>query len=654
MSLPPTDAPAGEEPTSPIALFDQVRYGERFLQDYAGSIISDPKVAICELIANAHDAGATRVDVSWPAEPEGVFSVADNGTGMTKDEFLFRWSCLTYDRIKAQGVYAEFPPTVKAKGQRPVFGQYGKGRFAPFCFADEYRVLTTRDGVTTCGTVALPKKEATSPFRIALQEADSGVQHGTTVSWTGNRRGLRESALAELISTVFLLDPQFAIALNGSLLDLGSLDGVTKEEVPVEPYGVANVYLIDTKDARKHNRPGIAWRVRTRLVGEPGWREFDEDGIYPNGRPSDSKRFCFVVEADFLKRDVKQNWKGFRDNEKTTAVRSAVFEYIARIIRVLTHDSVRKRQTTAIQANGEAIKTLPRLSLGTVQRFITEVQSHCPRLSQTELNSVVQILVSLEQARSGYGLLSQLKDLPPDDLDRWNGLMKTWVASQAEAVLDEIERRLSLIRRLQSMMKDRTTDEVHDLLPLFGRVLWMFGPEFEAAGFQSNRTLASIINDMLGGTSRKVPNLRPDIVATANGYILPFTLDGFDADGEVGPIAKLLVIELKKGGFTIGMEETSQPKRYILQLRKAGHVGPSTAVTAYVLGWDIGEEAVDEEFGNQEPKARIYPRTYNDIIRKAEARTFHLKSKIEALAELPAQDADFASALGNVTPSAFE
>ena len=53
------------------SLFDgtPVAFGESFLRDHAGHIISDGKIALVELIANAYDAAATRVEVpSTPGE----------------------------------------------------------------------------------------------------------------------------------------------------------------------------------------------------------------------------------------------------------------------------------------------------------------------------------------------------------------------------------------------------------------------------------------------------------------------------------------------------------------------------------------------------------------------------------------------------------
>src|ERR1022692_3404642 len=81
-----------------------------FLRDHAGHIITDPKIAVNELIANAFDAGATAADITWPDDRVGEFAIEDNGTGMTESEFNRRWRTLSYDRLKEQGSTVEFPP----------------------------------------------------------------------------------------------------------------------------------------------------------------------------------------------------------------------------------------------------------------------------------------------------------------------------------------------------------------------------------------------------------------------------------------------------------------------------------------------------------------------------------------------------------------
>ena len=66
-------------------------FGQGFLEDHAGHIISDPGVALIELIANSYDAGATEVKIKWPDQIPGDFEISDNGTGMSREEFNRRW-----------------------------------------------------------------------------------------------------------------------------------------------------------------------------------------------------------------------------------------------------------------------------------------------------------------------------------------------------------------------------------------------------------------------------------------------------------------------------------------------------------------------------------------------------------------------------------
>ena len=199
--------------------------------------------------------------------------------------------------------------------------------------------------------------------------------------------------------------------------------------------------------------------------------------------------------ADFLTpgQDVKADWSDFHANQRTNAVRDAVHRYVIKEIQAQLATTRKERKKNAIENSRELMGELPTISKKAIGQFIDEVQEKCPTMSDRDLSRTVQVLAKLEQSRAGYDLLAQLAACSPDDLDTWNSLMQQWTASNAEIVLNELDRRLKLIERMEKLVENPLADELHDLQPLFERGLWIFGPEYESVDFRSNRGLAEVI-----------------------------------------------------------------------------------------------------------------------------------------------------------------
>jgi hypothetical protein len=60
----------------------------------------------------------------------------------------------------------------------------------------------------------------------------------------------------------------------------------------------------------------------------------------------------------------------------------------------------------------------------------------------------------------------------------------------------------------------------------------------------------------------------------------------FEDDGEVSGLRKVLIVELKKGGFKLTQVEVDQARDYAKEIRKAADVRPETQIVGYVLGAD--------------------------------------------------------------------
>jgi hypothetical protein len=602
-------------------------FADRFLQDHAGQIISEPRTAILELIANSYDAGATEINIVWPTEKGHEFSVADNGIGMTKAEFEKRWKTLCYDRTADQGTEVVFPKGVRGM-KRTAFGRSGKGRHAPFCFADSYEVVTTKDGDSIRLRVGLAQA-GTTPFEITPIDDSKKKGNGTVISAILERHLLGIDELRQLIGSKFIVDPSLCIKVNDQSVELMSLEGLKTTEIPLEGHGTITVHFIDSIEHYRTARlRGITWWVNQRRVGEPNWDRLDEEGAYLDGRTEHAKRFSFVVMADFLTpgQDVKADWSDFHANRRTNAVRDAVHRYVIKEIQAQLATSRKERKKNAIENSRDLMGELPAISKKAIGQFIDEVQEKCPTISDRDLSRTVEVLAKLEKSRSGYDLLTQLAGCSPDDLDTWNSLMQQWTASNAEIVLDELDRRLKLIDRMERLVENPLADELHDLQPLFERGLWIFGPEYEAVDFRSNRGLAEVIGKFLGGADYKPPRRRPDFVVLPEISIGAYCADSYDVTGEISGIRKVVILELKKGGFCVTQKEADQARDYSKEIRKAGRVHSTTEIVAYVLGATLEDGLEPADYGES---THIIPMIYQTVLRKAHQRTFNLQKKLQ-------------------------
>jgi hypothetical protein len=611
--------------TTAAARLTPFLFGSGFLHDHVGQIIDDPSIAIVELVANAYDAGAYRVNVEWPDLPGELLSVTDDGTGMTRQQFERRWRTLSYDRITEQGAEVSFPPDA-AKQKRTAFGHNGKGRFSAFCYADQYNVETWRDGICTTAAVTMTQG-GEMPFVCDVSSEKPKNGHGTRISVIAGKGILPPSHVRELIGFKFGVDPSFSVMVNGEPVQLLQLSRLATSDMVLNDYGTVQIHRVDPmKQERTMRLKGVAWWVNKRMVGEPSWDGLDGPGQYLDGRTSEAKRFSFVVEADFLKDDVETNWTKFKQTSRVELTKKAVHAAIIHELSGLMASDRKAVKKAAIEPHRRLMRDLPSISRNQIGMFLDEIQEKCPGLTPRDLSRTVEIWAKLEQSRSGYDLLRQLAACQPEDLDTWNALMQRWTARSAEVVLSELERRLAVISDLQNLIHDKKSDELHDLQPLFERGLWIFGPEYESVEFTSNRGMSTIVRDFFKRHDVETSRSRPDFVVLPDSSIGLYSANDF-SDGEVSGVRKILIIELKRGGFCVTQSELDQAREYAKELRSTGCAQQSTMIEAFVLGARLEPNLQEMTIGE---RTIIKPFPYDLLLERAHARVFQLHKRIVA------------------------
>ncbi|KGJ10065.1 hypothetical protein IT40_13960 [Paracoccus versutus] len=607
-----------------------VLFDDRFLDRYAGPIISDPAVAIVELVANAWDAYATRVDIVWPKRTENIaFSIRDNGKGMTPEQFRRRWKTLDYNRVADEGSKSAPPDDLKDAPPRHAYGRNGKGRHAAFKFSDPYLVRTWRDGKEVTYEV---RRGTTQPFDVEeMASRDSVSGHGTEILSTASEGvAFDAEAVREVLGTRFLADPNFVVSVDGTLVTFDDIPtrNIQKETVNVPGFGAVEIIVIDSQKADRTTRQhGIAWRVKSRLVGTPGWVGFDHERIL-DGRTSEAKRFQFIVSADHLEDAVLPDWTGFIVNHPAwTETKPLVHAKIKEYLSSFTAERRREAKASIRESNVATVRRLPPIGRERWNQFVDEVIDACPTISTDEVGKVAGILANLELSTSKYGLLSKLHELPPGDLDSLYQLLDDWTLRLAKDALDEIQTRLKLIKDLEEKLHDESSDEVGDLQPLFERSLWVFGPEFESLEFTSNRGMTTVIQQLFGGTSTG-SRQRPDFAMLPDGSVGLYSRDAHDFGHDVDGVARLVIAEIKRPGVVIGTDQKNQAWRYVSELIARGYVTEVTTTTCYVLGSRIHAA----ERGNRtewDSRVTIIPMTYDTFVRRAEKRMLGLQEKLK-------------------------
>ncbi|WDL98479.1 ATP-binding protein [Alicyclobacillus sp. ALC3] len=613
----------------------EIIQGSLFEEDYlvrtVGSLAWIAETALTELVANAWDAGATRVDIQIPSHTFDEISVVDNGTGLTADEFRKRWMTLGYNRLKHQGEIVQFPSDVQT-AYRWAYGRNGIGRHGMLCFADEYVIETSKDGY--CNMFVVQTSKERQPFTVTSHEVRQSNEHGTKLTAQIHRNLPNADTIREVISARFLHDPQFQVYVNGESIELTNHKGIIEETVLVVEEVELGIYTIDsTKAAKTARQHGVAFWVGNRLVGKPGWHIGDV--VLADGRTNFAKRHTIVVKCDGLYNEVLPDWSGFKPSKLMDSVLRVLASYVDGFYRMAMKDKIGETTREVLTEHRSALRELSAAGRFEVSEFVQRMVDSHPIIQAEMLSIAVDAVIHLEKTRSGASLLQKLSALSEEDVDGLNRLLEDWDVKDALSVLDEIDKRLLTLEALERLSIDPSTDELKTLHPLVLQSRWLFGPEFDSPMFTSNVSLTTAVQELFG--ERPLPSAfynarrRPDIIVMERGTITAVCTEESDADGGLSVMGRILLVELKRGGFTIGRDEINQANNYVEDLLNSGHLDGSPFINAFVVGYKVDSRSNNSrirKIGDHPERGRVEITTYNQLVRTAHQRLFRLKSQL--------------------------
>ncbi|MCE7032877.1 ATP-binding protein [Lysobacter sp. GX 14042] len=613
---------------------NEALFEEDYLLRTLGRIGYEPDTALAELVANAWDAGAAKVNVIIPDEKDGLLTVEDDGHGMTPEQFRARWMKLGYNRHRGQGSAVQFPKE-RLDWIRQAFGRNGIGRHGLLCFSDHYTVETWVDGALSTFVIGT-ENHSTSPFYIKEERKGTRSGHGTRLAVIVEKHLPKPDTIRGVLAARFLHDPRFVVEVNGVSVLLSEHQGLIKTQAlhVTEDHQVM-AHVVDAASPGRSNRyQGIAFWVNKRLVGLPSWTVGSTAVI--DGRSRFAKRHAIVIQCgDEWLSQIEGDWSRFKNTELARSLFGAVNSYAQSVFDELSEDLIEEQSEEALMRNRETFRSLPTGARLEVARFTQELVHEQPGIQSESLHQAVRAVIRLQEARSGASLLARLEKLADSDIDGLDRLLEQWTVQDALTVLDEIDRRLSVIAAIEKLGSDEQADELHTLHPLVTKARWLFGPEFDSAEYASNNTLQTVATRVfkarIENQSFSNPKKRPDLVVLKDSTLCVVGTEAFDSSSEhLCTVRDVLLIELKKGRSTIGRSEMSQAVSYVEDLLADGGLSGMPMIHAFVVGHTVASGQFKKELkdGDERRRGAVTPVTYSWLTDTANRRLHGLRERI--------------------------
>lgn len=185
----------------------------KLLEELGQRLVPKPSIALAELVKNAYDADAHRVEIEFRPE-DGLIRVRDDGHGMTLDEFRDFWM-----RI---GTTHKTEERVSPYLGRNMTGSKGVGRLAVQLLAKRLKLRTVSRQLEDGRRVGI---EAWVDWEKAVQagdltsaavkygefDDDAPFEHGTELTLEGLKHPWGRDDLKELAREIWYLQPPFPL-----------------------------------------------------------------------------------------------------------------------------------------------------------------------------------------------------------------------------------------------------------------------------------------------------------------------------------------------------------------------------------------------------------------------------------------------------------
>lgn len=578
---------------------------------------SGPTPAIAELIANAWDADAQRVDIEIPLgepwdEMKSKIVVADDGIGMDFHDCENKFLIVGRNRRAESGDYTD--------GGRPVMGRKGIGKLGCFGIAKIIEVCSVREGWVTHfrmnydNILRGSNGQMVAPYEPdVLRDERTNSADGTTVTLKRIQlsRAINEERFRRSMARRFaiLKRNDFEVCINGTLLKPQELEYEFRfPETDMQTETVGGVGTVNwwvgftSKPVQYEDARGISVMVRQRLAQTPFFFNL-RGGVHGQ---HGMQYMVGEAHADGLDEgDVDLIATGrasvLWDNPKAqplldwgqTKVKSLLREWASRRSEKRIRELSRKIEFS------ERIEKFPLRQRREIRKAIDKLAS-IEDIPQDRFEEVVEFLLKAYENESFMELIRQINAMDESAQDEIMRLFVEWDVLEAVHVAQIVRGRVEVIRKFRGLVQlgAREKPDLHNFLKTHP---WLINRSWDT--LESERGLDRLLIEQfeLDRSGEDAGRRRIDFFC-------------------LGGAALYVVVELKRPGSTVGTSELRQLADYVDFLRR--HTSQTTepdgahSVYGQLIASELAPEATAER--DRLRNDNVYFVTWENLIDRAE------------------------------------
>lgn len=604
---------------------------------------------IGELVSNAWDADAERVDIEIPTgmlNDASEITVEDNGSGMSDQAVREAYLVVGRDRRKAEGDN----PTPK-HGRR-LQGRKGIGKFSGFGIAREIEVETVHEGEVSRFVMnygALERNAENREISMPPLPSTGMVEKGTKVTLRDitkfRTRSIDVQNIRRRLARRFSIIGQneFDIYVNGERIspeerDLQRLLERDAEENPyLWEYDDVEIQsetgwkvsgwigaLDRTQELEDGIQRGIVVMARGKLVQEP----FVFDATV--GQQFALSYLVGELNAEFV--DEDEDTIGTTRNSLVwdTVANAAFKEWGAREVNRVAREWAEKRRKENearlarnpkyIEFRQRAEEIDNRRAMKIADNLVKDVIKNNVVGSDAEQDKVIQQCLTFLEFDAFWDLAEELAATPTEDTQQVLRLFREWEVVEAKEMARVTEGRITTIEKLQKLI-DENALEVPDLHNFLKEFPWVLDPRWTLVADEVY--FSKLLRDRFP-EAPETPEVdrRIDFLCVSEGD-------------------NLVVVEIKRPQSRASQKELQQIEEYVLFLRNLANntTDPefkfSTVVGYLLCGNLVGTPYVR---GRRDVLAssRIYIRLYSDLLRTVKKNHQEFLDRYERLRQAKA------------------